>query len=26
MAVKKRGAGRVDHTTLTTIVDREGIR
>lgn len=26
VAVKKRGPGRVDHTTLTTIVDREGIR
>jgi protein SCO1/2 len=26
VAVKKRGPGQVDHTTLTTIVDPEGIR
>ncbi len=26
VAVKKRGPGQVDHTTLTTLVDREGIR
>jgi len=26
VAVKKRGAGRVDHTTPKSIVDREGVR
>jgi len=26
VAVKKRGPGQVDHTTLTTLLDREGIR